>query len=248
MDKTLFEQKLAALRAELDKEHILVLVAPNFNPEQMTCEFHKNNPFAGVISFVKGPLSLEPICKGSLVCTLYVNDEVDTRYDSDIDDRTIEEVFGVHTDDELDDLRHEDLVLFETSHNNWFEIQVTNSRGDDGPVCVAMDEVIYSLEMLLFNPAYVSKIFDSCAEKFGVADEDLPIVNAEMTSVWDGESTAITTGCKVNLETKEVFDREKVDVEGVDSLDREYVTLPDGREFPLFEKDEAEDGDFWYEG
>ena len=244
MDKTLFEQKLAALRAELDKEHILVIVAPNFNSEQMSCEFHKNNPFAGVISFVKGPLSLEPLCSGSLVCTLYPDDEDATRYNSDHDDKTFEEVFGVHTDEELEKLKNEDFVV---SDNNWFEIEVINSRGDDDSVCVAMHDVIYSLEELL-NAAYVSKIFDSCAEKFGVADEDLSIIAAEMTSVWDGESTAITTNCKVNLETKEVFDRESVDVEGVDSLDREYVTLPDGREFPLFEKDEAEDGDFWYEG
>ena len=246
MDKTLFEQKLAALRAELDKEHILVIVAPNFNPEQMSCEFHKNNPFAGVISFMKGPLSLEPLCSGSIVCALYPDDEDATRYNSDHDDKTFEEVFGVHTDEEMEKLKNEDFDVLE---NNWFEIEVSNGSvgSETGCDTIAMDDVVYSLEELL-NAAYVSKIFDSCAEKFGVADEDMHIIAAEMTSVWDGESTAITTDCKVNLETKEVFDREKVDVEGVDSLDREYVTLPDGREFPLFEKDEAEDGDFWYEG
>lgn len=74
------------------------------------------------------------------------------------------------------------------------------------------------------------------------------IVDAEYTSVWDGGEYEITTSCKVNMATKEVFDIEKdgnLD-EVVETLDEEYVTI-NGVDYPVVPKDEAEDGDFWYE-
>ena len=72
---------------------------------------------------------------------------------------------------------------------------------------------------------------------------------ATVTSVWDGGETAITVDCKVNTETMQVFDICSEDSEicdYVDSLDREYVTI-DGKDYPLYQEDEAEDGDYWYE-
>ena len=68
------------------------------------------------------------------------------------------------------------------------------------------------------------------------------IKSAAFTSVWDG-GYEITTGCKVNMETKEVFDIEKVDIDA-DVLEYEYITL-DGNEYSVSR--DKEDTDFWYE-
>lgn len=75
------------------------------------------------------------------------------------------------------------------------------------------------------------------------------IVDAEFTSVWDG-GFAITTNCKVNLETREVFDieRDETYADAVDVLDKEYITI-NGENFPVSCRDEGElKGSFWYEG
>ena len=76
------------------------------------------------------------------------------------------------------------------------------------------------------------------------------IKNATFTSVWDG-GYEVTTDCKVNMETREVFDVEvsKDDnIEGLNSLDYEYITI-DGEEFDVLNKDLNDVGvtDFWYE-
>lgn len=72
------------------------------------------------------------------------------------------------------------------------------------------------------------------------------IVEATFTSVWDGEFH-ITTNCKVDLETKEVMDIEMSEISSVEILDREYITLPNGRECNVFLCDERESEDeFWY--
>lgn len=67
------------------------------------------------------------------------------------------------------------------------------------------------------------------------------IKNATYTSVWDG-GYEVTTNCKVNMGTKEVFDIETVDVD-VDILEYEYATI-DGKEYPV-----SNDGDseYWYD-
>ena len=68
------------------------------------------------------------------------------------------------------------------------------------------------------------------------------IKNATFTSVWDG-GYAITTNCKVNMETKEVFDIETVEVDdSIDVLDNEYVTI-DGIDYPVSADDMTE---YWY--
>lgn len=74
------------------------------------------------------------------------------------------------------------------------------------------------------------------------------IKNATFTSVWNG-GYEVTTNCKVDMETREVFDIEVNDsdnIEKLNELDREYITI-DGEEFGVFSVDEVEDGNFWYE-
>lgn len=71
------------------------------------------------------------------------------------------------------------------------------------------------------------------------------IKNATYTSVWDG-GYEVTTNCKINTKTHEVFDIETVEDQEVDTLDREYVTI-DEVCYPvkLMEDDEITDNDFW---
>ena len=77
------------------------------------------------------------------------------------------------------------------------------------------------------------------------------IKNGTFTSVWDG-GYEVTTDCKVNMETREVFDIKVNDnldeIEGLNSLDYEYITV-DGEEFDVLNKDLNDVGvtDFWYE-
>ena len=72
------------------------------------------------------------------------------------------------------------------------------------------------------------------------------VKEAEFTSVWDG-GALVTTSCKVNMATKEVFDIEvsAVSADGLDVLDEQYITI-DGEKFPVFDA-ETEDG-YWYNG
>lgn len=77
------------------------------------------------------------------------------------------------------------------------------------------------------------------------------IKNATFTSVWDG-GYEVTTNCKVDMETREVFDVEvndnADDIEGLNNLDYEYITI-DGEEFDVINKDlnDVDVTDFWYE-
>lgn len=70
---------------------------------------------------------------------------------------------------------------------------------------------------------------DECSDEENVVD-------ATYTSVWDG-GFAIETACKVNMDTREVFDIEpsnNPDVdETVETLEREFITLSDGQEFDV---------------
>lgn len=114
----------------------------------------------------------------------------------------------------------------------------------------------------------VSELFDEWEEDCGFGSEiwaceeewqdcegcnsDSEIVDAEFTSVWDGGFN-VTTPCKVNLSTKEIFDI-AVSIETADTvneLDEEYVTI-NGTKYSAIEKgyydEEAEaDGYYWYE-
>lgn len=72
------------------------------------------------------------------------------------------------------------------------------------------------------------------------------IKGALFVSVWDG-GVEIGTPCKVNTETKEVFDIVIVRYDG-DVLEKEYIEI-DGEEFPVFQvSDITEDNnEYWYD-
>lgn len=76
-------------------------------------------------------------------------------------------------------------------------------------------------------------------------------IPAEFTSVWDGSSVSVTSPCKVDIETKKVFDIEPAGEDVIDlcnTLDKEYITL-NGIEYPVYcggDGDVPEDG-FWRE-
>jgi hypothetical protein len=81
-------------------------------------------------------------------------------------------------------------------------------------------------------------------------EELIMIKNATFTSVWDG-GYEVTTNCKVNMETREVFDIEvnnDDNIERLNNLDYEYITI-DREEFDVLNKDLNDVGvtDFWYE-
>ena len=89
-----------------------------------------------------------------------------------------------------------------------------------------------------------------------VVDTKYPgnIKDAMITSVWDG-GFEITTKCKVNTETKEIFDIEvsESNTDMVEHLDEEYVTI-DGidyravtAEYANLYPEEMDDETFWYE-
>lgn len=68
------------------------------------------------------------------------------------------------------------------------------------------------------------------------------IKNATFTSVWDG-GYEVTTNCKVNTETREVFDIEMAEVgDSLDVLEAEFVTI-DGIDYAVSNDDMTE---YWY--
>lgn len=77
------------------------------------------------------------------------------------------------------------------------------------------------------------------------------IVDAEFTSVWDGGIT-VTTPCKINLLTREIFAIEEFTVcDGVlNVLDREYVTI-NNKQYPAVPHEDYQNGGdgecYWYD-
>lgn len=77
------------------------------------------------------------------------------------------------------------------------------------------------------------------------------IKNATFTSVWDG-GYEVTTNCKVDMETREVFDIEISEntAEFIYELDYEYITI-DGDDYSVHNAEDGLDGlsdnVFWYE-
>lgn len=72
------------------------------------------------------------------------------------------------------------------------------------------------------------------------------IISAKFISVWNGKADRIETDCKVDLETKEVFDIEKAaDVEHLITLDYELVAY-NGIKYPVHQKEDAPVGTHWY--
>ena len=71
------------------------------------------------------------------------------------------------------------------------------------------------------------------------------IVDAIFESIWDDRIT-IQTFCKVNMDTKEVFNIEKVNIEGLEILMGESVIINDIA-YPVYQKDEMVKGKYWYD-
>ena len=71
------------------------------------------------------------------------------------------------------------------------------------------------------------------------------IKEATFESYWDG-GVCVSTSCKVNMDTKEVFDVEMAtDVDGLDCLDAEMVVIDDVQ-YPVFRQEDAGPNDFFY--
>ena len=70
------------------------------------------------------------------------------------------------------------------------------------------------------------------------------VVNATFVSVWDG-GTIISSSCKVDLDTKKIFDIQVVDCNQVCCHDEEYIVI-DGERYSAGEEGVANDVDFWY--
>lgn len=73
---------------------------------------------------------------------------------------------------------------------------------------------------------------------------------ATFTSVWDNGNFSFTSNCRVNLDTKEVFDIEPAEdaaTEAISTLDREYITL-NGKKHAVMPKEESHENydGFWY--
>lgn len=71
------------------------------------------------------------------------------------------------------------------------------------------------------------------------------IKEATFESYWDG-GVCVSTSCKVNMDTKEVFDIEiATNIDGLDCLDAEMVVIDDVQ-YPVFRQDDAGPNDFFY--
>lgn len=102
------------------------------------------------------------------------------------------------------------------------------------------------------NLKILQKRFNVSADVIGFTPQTLdelikskPVIkDAEFISVWDG-GNEITTPCKVNTVSKEIFDLKSVDA-AADILEREYIRL-DGSEYKAVSQDERDDpNQFWY--
>ncbi len=78
---------------------------------------------------------------------------------------------------------------------------------------------------------------------FGMEGENKMIKEARFISIWDGEH--IETACKVDTDTKEVFDIEQSDYTPEGICEGEYIVI-DGREYEVFTEDNAGDNEYWY--
>lgn len=69
------------------------------------------------------------------------------------------------------------------------------------------------------------------------------VKEATYTSVWDG-GIEVTSRCKINIKTREIFDFEMVSVSGLEVLEREYVTMDESK-YKVNEESTADT--YWYQ-
>lgn len=73
------------------------------------------------------------------------------------------------------------------------------------------------------------------------------IKSALFVSTWDG-GVAIETPCKVDTETKEVFDIEIADISGLENLESEEIYIDGEYSYVYALSDLTEDGqEYWYD-
>lgn len=78
------------------------------------------------------------------------------------------------------------------------------------------------------------------------------IKNATFVSVWD-DGIEIKTSCKVNTETREVFDIEETYVDGLGIVNEEYVIIDEmdynaaSAEYANLYPEEMDDETYWHE-
>lgn len=78
------------------------------------------------------------------------------------------------------------------------------------------------------------------------------IKNATFVSVWD-DGIEIKTSCKVNTETREVFDIEETYVDGLGIVNEEYVIIDEmdyntvSAEYTNLYPEEMDDETYWHE-
>lgn len=66
------------------------------------------------------------------------------------------------------------------------------------------------------------------------------ILPVTYTSVWNQSADTVTTKAKLNKRTGEVFDIQGSDTDIDGTLDREFITLSDGREIDILKNDDGE--------
>lgn len=104
-------------------------------------------------------------------------------------------------------------------------------------------------ETTAYDIGYDDQVIGEVNEEAAIDISDKPnededrIVSATYTSVWDG-GIEITTNCKVNIDTGEVFDVEKSEVIGIDILEREYITI-NNEDFDV--SDDPTETYYWHE-
>ena len=69
------------------------------------------------------------------------------------------------------------------------------------------------------------------------------IIEARFISIWNGER--IETACKVNADTKQVFDIEQSNYMPDGICEGEYIEI-DGQEYEVYSEDNAGDSEYWY--
>lgn len=75
---------------------------------------------------------------------------------------------------------------------------------------------------------------------------DHNVLNGTFTSVWD-DGVEVTTHCKVNMDTHEVFDIDFVQIEGLEDFRYEYITVAN-ESYKVTRMEDADESDvFWYE-
>jgi hypothetical protein len=90
-------------------------------------------------------------------------------------------------------------------------------------------------------PAQSSRLLQFWEETTIRAATRLPSVPAQYISVWDG-GTTVRVPCRWSVSLQVAFEIDSVDVDGLESLDREYVELEGGIEIYVDSENETADG------